>query len=181
MSKGNQQKVQFISAVLHQPEFAVLDEPFSGLDPINQELFSEIIRELRQQGTTVLLCAHQMDLVERLADRVFLMNRGREVLSGTMAQIRNVSLPARKVVVTVGSDSALEQLASLDAIAKVEARAAGEYVCRLKNDVPIQKFLMQAADLPELTDVHTERISLHDIFVQSVGKDSAVGTEATNE
>ena len=78
LSKGNQQKVQFISAILHRPAFVVLDEPFSGLDPLNQELFARIIRDLRDEGMTVLLSAHQMQLVEKLADRVLLMNHGRK-------------------------------------------------------------------------------------------------------
>jgi ABC-2 type transport system ATP-binding protein len=88
LSKGNQQKVQFISAVLHRPRFIILDEPFSGLDPINQELFSQLIRQLRDEGATILLSAHQMQLIERIADRLLLMNRGRTVLYGTMDEIR---------------------------------------------------------------------------------------------
>ncbi len=82
LSKGNQQKVQFAAAVLHRPRFAILDEPFSGLDPLNQELFLDLVRGLRSAGTTVLFSAHQMALVERLADRVFVMHRGRELLHG---------------------------------------------------------------------------------------------------
>lgn len=87
LSKGNQQKVQFAAAVLHRPRFAILDEPFSGLDPINQELFLALVRELRDQGTTILFSAHQMSLVERLADRVFVVHRGRELLHGTTAEL----------------------------------------------------------------------------------------------
>jgi ABC-2 type transport system ATP-binding protein len=88
LSKGNQQKVQFAAAVLHRPACAILDEPFSGLDPLNQELFLRLVTELRDQGTTVILSAHQMSLVERLADHVFIMHHGREVLSGTLPEIR---------------------------------------------------------------------------------------------
>ena len=88
LSKGNQQKVQWIAAVLHRPALAILDEPFSGLDPVNQELFLGLIRELRSAGTTVIFSAHQMTLVERLADRIFLMSRGKEVLQGTVAELR---------------------------------------------------------------------------------------------
>jgi ABC-2 type transport system ATP-binding protein len=88
LSKGNQQKVQFAAAVLHRPAFAILDEPFSGLDPLNQELFLALVRELRDGGTTVLFSAHQMPLVERLADRVFVMAHGRELLQGTVPEIR---------------------------------------------------------------------------------------------
>jgi ABC-2 type transport system ATP-binding protein len=88
LSKGNQQKVQFASAVLHRPAFAVLDEPFSGLDPVNQDAFLELLAELRDEGMTILLSAHQMELVERIADRVLLMARGREVLSGSLDELR---------------------------------------------------------------------------------------------
>lgn len=87
LSKGNQQKVQFAAAVLHRPRFAILDEPFSGLDPLNQELFLDLVRGLRDAGTTVLFSAHQMALVERLADRVFVMHRGRELLHGTTSAL----------------------------------------------------------------------------------------------
>jgi len=87
LSKGNQQKVQLIAAILHDPEVAILDEPFSGLDPINQEKMLEILRELKANGTTILLSAHQMALVERLADDLLLMSHGRSVLQGPVADI----------------------------------------------------------------------------------------------
>jgi ABC-2 type transport system ATP-binding protein len=87
LSKGNQQKVQFAVAVLHRPRFAILDEPFSGLDPINQELFLGLVRELRDGGCTVLLSAHQMALVERLADRVIVMHRGTALLEGAIGDL----------------------------------------------------------------------------------------------
>jgi ABC-2 type transport system ATP-binding protein len=88
LSKGNQQKVQFISAVLHGPRLAVLDEPFSGLDPLNQDVFLSLFRELRAEGTTILLSAHQMQLVERVVDRLMVLNRGRAVMHGTLDEIR---------------------------------------------------------------------------------------------
>lgn len=87
LSKGNQQKVQIASAVLHRPALLVLDEPFSGLDPINQELMVNLIREIRAEGTTVLLSAHQLNLIERLADHVMIIAKGRKVLSGTVEEI----------------------------------------------------------------------------------------------
>ncbi len=87
LSKGNQQKVQFAAAVLHGPRFAILDEPFSGLDPLNQELFLAVVAELRADGTTILFSAHQMSLVERMADRVFVLHRGRELLHGRTADL----------------------------------------------------------------------------------------------
>lgn len=88
LSKGNQQKVQFASAILHGPRFAILDEPFAGLDPLNQDLFLGLIRELRAAGASVLLSAHQMQLVERIANRVIVMNHGRLVLDDDLVGIR---------------------------------------------------------------------------------------------
>ncbi|MCC6245975.1 MAG: ATP-binding cassette domain-containing protein [Gemmatimonadaceae bacterium] len=82
LSKGNQQKVQLAAALLHGPKLAILDEPFSGLDPVNQEFLLGLIRDLSSRGTTVLFSAHQMQLVERLADRLVIMNAGRIVLEG---------------------------------------------------------------------------------------------------
>jgi ABC-2 type transport system ATP-binding protein len=80
LSKGNQQKVQLAAALLHRPALAILDEPFSGLDPVNQEFLLELIRDLSAQGTTILFSAHQMQLVERLATQIAVMRAGRVVL-----------------------------------------------------------------------------------------------------
>lgn len=87
LSKGNQQKIQFIASILHKPAFAILDEPFSGLDPVNQESFIDFIKEINNQGTTILLSAHQMPLVEKLANKIFLINNGQELYNGTLQGI----------------------------------------------------------------------------------------------
>jgi ABC-2 type transport system ATP-binding protein len=88
LSKGMQQKVQFIGTVLHDPELLILDEPFSGLDPINQDLLEEIVLEFRERGTTVLFSTHLMDQAERLCERVCLISASRKVLDGTLDEIR---------------------------------------------------------------------------------------------
>ncbi|MDD5540880.1 MAG: ATP-binding cassette domain-containing protein [Candidatus Neomarinimicrobiota bacterium] len=88
LSKGNQQKVQFIISVIHKPELVILDEPFTGLDPVNQLLLKEIIGELQSQGTTVILSTHQMEQVEKLCDRICLINRGKSILYGDLRQIK---------------------------------------------------------------------------------------------
>ncbi len=88
LSKGNQQKVQFIAALLHEPEVVVLDEPFSGLDPLNQVLMKEIIRELQSQGVTFLFSTHQMDQVEKLCTNICLLNKGRILVEGPLTVIR---------------------------------------------------------------------------------------------
>ncbi|MDQ7789811.1 MAG: DUF4162 domain-containing protein, partial [Clostridia bacterium] len=88
LSKGMQQKVQFIASILHHPQLVLFDEPFSGLDPVNQDFIKSIIRELQAEGITVILSAHQMNLVEELCDSIFLINRGREILSGNLQEIK---------------------------------------------------------------------------------------------
>jgi len=88
LSKGMQQKVQFISTVLHEPDLLILDEPFSGLDPINQEVLEEIVREFHEQGTTILFSTHLMDQAERLCQRVCLISRARKVLDGPLEDLR---------------------------------------------------------------------------------------------
>ena len=82
------QKVQFISAVLHEPDVVVLDEPFSGFDPVNQELFKSEILRLAERGCAVLLSSHQMNLVEELCERIFLINRGRRVVYGALDDVK---------------------------------------------------------------------------------------------
>jgi len=107
LSKGNQQRVQLVAAVLRRPALAILDEPFSGLDPLSQEFVLDLVRELRDTGTTILLSAHQMDLVERIADRVLLLNRGRTILSGTRAELQAMAPRLHELfVVTVRADEA---------------------------------------------------------------------------
>jgi ABC-2 type transport system ATP-binding protein len=88
LSKGNQQKIQFIAAVAAEPEILVLDEPFSGLDPINARSLIQVIQELAASGRTIVLSTHQMDLVESLCRRVFMIHHGRQVLYGDLEQIR---------------------------------------------------------------------------------------------
>lgn len=89
LSKGNQQKVQIIIALLHDPEYLILDEPTSGLDPVNQGLMQDIITEARGRGMAILYSTHQMDLAERLCDRIGLINDGRIVLDGTVEEVRS--------------------------------------------------------------------------------------------
>ncbi len=88
LSKGMAQKVQFIASILHEPRLAILDEPFAGLDPVNQDKFRALIRELNEMGTTVLLSSHRMNMVEELCERVFMIHRGKEVLFGNLNEIK---------------------------------------------------------------------------------------------
>ncbi|MCX9084120.1 MAG: ATP-binding cassette domain-containing protein [Candidatus Methanoperedens sp.] len=89
LSKGMQQKIQLIAALIHDPEFVILDEPFSGLDPVNMKLVKDLIIELGDQGKTILISTHMMDQVERMCDRIFMINKGKGVLYGSVDEIRS--------------------------------------------------------------------------------------------
>jgi ABC-2 type transport system ATP-binding protein len=104
LSKGNQQKVQFILALLHQPEFIILDEPFTGLDPINQVLLKDIIQEQRDEGVTFIFSTHQMEQVERLCTNICLINKGRILIEGPLSKVKE---KYRKHAVTVKYEGAL--------------------------------------------------------------------------
>ena len=177
LSKGNQQKVQFISSVLHKPLFAVLDEPFAGYDPINQEAFLMIIKELRDKGTTILLSAHQMHLVERIADRVLLMNNGKKIAYGTVDEIKKDYSTGEKIIINVDSKPELSLLQNDDAVQKVEFINDTEIKIFLKQNKSLSGLLNKAATNYKITSVKTEHISLHDIFIDKVNKDKGDNDE----
>lgn len=184
LSKGNQQKVQFAAAVLHRPRLAVLDEPFAGLDPLNQELFLGFIRELRNDGTAVLLSAHHLDLVERLCDRFLLISRGAAVLAGTLDEMRRAVLGDASEVLTVvlrEHGSAGATASALDAWAAAEApgsrttrRAAAdgrlEMEILLRADRDLSALIGGVARRFPLERVHMRALSLHEIYLRAVGE-----------
>ncbi len=173
LSKGNQQKVQFISSILHKPTFVILDEPFSGLDPINQEFFLGVIRQMRDDGTTVLLSAHQMNLVERLADRVLLMNRGKEVLQGTVPHIKDQARSTHKVILTVNGNIDVSLFKDSSTVLDVQQQPDGTLIFLLKKGESINGFLQSVSSQVDITAIHSEQISLHEVFVQSVQSDES--------
>lgn len=169
LSKGNQQKIQFISAVLHRPAFVVLDEPFSGLDPLNQELFARVIRGLRDDGMTVLLSAHQMQLVEKLADRVLLMNHGKEVLSGTVAEMRQKTGAVSRLGLHVRGNADPKLFDNHPAVVGVESNGNGTLTLLLREGAVLSDLLIRAGTRMEVLEVHSEKLTLHDIYVQALG------------
>jgi ABC-2 type transport system ATP-binding protein len=169
LSKGNQQKVQLIAALQHQPRMLVLDEPFSGLDPVNQEMVLDLLRELRNQGTTVLLSAHQMALVERLADRILLMNRGRRVLYGSMAELRSVSGLSLSLRLEYAQPAPTVESLRQPGVADVIADGEFNRQLILNSDAALNDLLRRLGDGPTLRSVHSEAIGLHDIYLRAVG------------
>jgi ABC-2 type transport system ATP-binding protein len=173
LSKGNQQKVQFISAVIHGPRFLVLDEPFSGLDPLNQELFLDLVRELRDGGATVVLSAHQMDLVERLADRIVLMGSGKRLEIGSVDELRQRWGVGDELVVHYAAGDP-DSLAGSPWVREVAVVGDGVVRLRLERGAPLGDVLTAAVTKLDVTRVHTGEARLHEIYVGIMGRGSVV-------
>lgn len=174
LSKGNQQRVQLIAAIIHRPALAILDEPFTGLDPLSQEFFLGLVKELRASGTTIILCAHQMDLVERVADRVLLMNRGREILSGSIDELHGRLDPRPHIRLALddgASASILRGDPDVEELAGVSE--TNEAHVRLRAGSSVSRFLARAVTGVPVRSISTEPPRLHDVFVRAVRDDDA--------
>ena len=166
LSKGMQQKAQIIATILHRPELLIIDEPFSGLDPVNTELVKDLLRELNESGVTVIMSTHQMHQVEELCDRILLVNQGRRVLYGNLAEVRR-RFSGHEVLVQT-SDPRPEVLAGVPGVAEVLPHN-GAIKLRLDDDTSPNQVLraLLAADM----DVHYFEIatpSLSEIFIRVV-------------
>jgi ABC-2 type transport system ATP-binding protein len=170
LSKGNQQKVQFIASVLHEPSLAILDEPFSGFDPVNQDLVSAMIRELRAAGMTVVLSAHHMDLVETLADYILLMHQGRAVLRGTMADIRASSGMGQRLNVTLDSGAEAASLPEVSGVERVLSHTATTVRLALEQGAHVGRVLHALTSAVDVVDVDTDTPSLREIYLAAVGE-----------
>ena len=170
LSKGNQQKVQLIAAVLHQPALVILDEPFSGLDPINQEKVVGFLKQLKQRGMTVILSAHQMAMVEKLADHMLLMAQGQVVLAGTLEQIRAQSQGQRQLKVGFSTAVSAEQLQQLSTVANVAACDNQLWLLTLSDDTTVATCLQQLLHLAELSQVEMQTADLHQLYLLAMAK-----------
>ncbi len=164
LSKGMQQKIQFIAAILHEPGVVILDEPFAGLDPINQDLFRELIVELKARGTAVLLSAHQMHLVEDLVDRIFLINKGRQILYGDLREIKR-SWQEDWVTLDFRGDGEFLRQSSLVKSAQIEN---GRAQLILREGVRPEEFLVAIVGKLEIEQITIRKPPLHHIFVEMV-------------
>ncbi len=171
LSKGMSQKLQFISAVLHRPELVILDEPFSGLDPLNVDLLERLLAELRQAGSTVVFSTHQMNQAERMCDRIVLINRGRKVIEGTVNEVRGRF--ATRIVVLDG-DGALDALAHLDGVTNARI-TAGHARLELADHVDPTAVLEHALRMTRVVRFEVQRPDLQEVFVKLVGGDGAAG------
>ena len=164
LSKGMQQKIQFIGTILHDPGLIIMDEPFSGLDPVNAVLLERILLELKDQGRAILFSTHRMDQVEKLCDSICLINNGQIVLSGRMREIKSRYERNHVIIEFEGDPSFL----SSSEIA--EARNfSGHAEIRLKPHADAQKLLHEAAAVAAIYRFELVEPSLEDIFIRTVG------------
>lgn len=164
LSKGMQQKIQFISTILHQPALLILDEPFSGLDPVNADVLLSVIRELQNAGTTIILSTHQMDQVERLCDDIALINRGRVVLAGEVAEVRSRFDSDRLRIRYSGTAP------GIDGIPGTTIVSSSANVIELRRDqtTSIRSILERVNAITDVVEFAVLQPSLHEIFVRTV-------------
>lgn len=168
LSKGNQQKVQLISCLIHHPKLLVLDEPFSGLDPVNQEHVLTILNELRQSGTTIVLSAHQMALIERLADEMLLLNKGQEVARGDLNQVIEQLSPRKFYALSFMSAPDLAQIQACAAVQHAEMKEEQQVLVEMREGHTVNQLLSELMSLGELIDFGRQRPSLHDLYLTAV-------------
>ena len=161
LSKGMAQKVQFISAIVSRPKLLILDEPFSGLDPVNAESLRDAVLELRRQGTTVVFSTHDMSAAERMCDRIFMIFKGRKVLDGTLDEIQARYGHDTIRVRVAGGAARLNGRPEIDSI-----NDHGNYQdVRLKAGDP-QSFLRSLVQQTDVYQFEITKPSLQDIFVR---------------
>lgn len=161
LSKGMGQKVQFIASVIHEPELLILDEPFSGLDPVSQEQFKEEIRSLAEKGTAILLSSHQMNLVEELADRLFMIHQGRKVIYGPMNEVKRKYANFKCTIRGVNDRATLEGLPDVERVEEED----GVITLYLSQNVQPTQWLKYLPDELNIEELTLDRISLHEIFI----------------
>jgi ABC-2 type transport system ATP-binding protein len=176
LSKGMQQKIQLLTAINHLPRLAILDEPFSGLDPVNVELFKDIVTEAQKNGSTIVLSSHQMELVEQLCHKIALISKGKIVLSGDVGEIRK-RYGEKELHISFGG--AIPEI-SWDEFSEWSKQDANSITVCLKNNVKpkevIEKVWLAGG---EIVQFETARASLHDIFIRVV-KEGEVKNENIN-
>lgn len=166
LSKGNQQKVQFITAIIHEPKLLILDEPFSGLDPINVELFKEIILELKEKKTIIIFSSHRMEHVELFCEKLLILVKGRCVLEGNINKIKK---DFKKKNIRVIGDIDKDAIKRIDGVIGI-VKEGNEIVIKIENDSITNKVFREVKKSDNITKFAVEDPSLNEIFIAKVGE-----------
>jgi ABC-2 type transport system ATP-binding protein len=180
-----QQKVQFLAALVHEPELLILDEPFSGLDPVNAVVVDRVIRDERARGATVIFSTHVMRQAEAICDRILLIHRGVKRLDATLSEIRSRFDPRRvRYEPLAPLDGGAARLASFAGVARVEAGADGAgFDLALEAGADAQRLVRELAAIGPLRALELARVSLDEVFVRVVrdAEGEAAAAEAREE
>ena len=166
LSKGNQQKIQFITAIIHHPKLLILDEPFSGLDPVNVELFKSVILKLKQEGTSIIFSSHRMEHVELFCEKLVVLVKGKSVLSGYLKDIKN---DYRQKNVHVIGDIDISKIEKLDYVKEIET-INDEYIIKITDNSYTNKLFKEISKYKNITKFIVEEPSLNEIFISKVGE-----------
>ena len=178
LSKGMQQKVQFATALIHEPELVILDEPWSGLDPINAEVLRDTVDGLRDAGKTVLFSTHQMEQAEKVCDAVCIIARGKNVLDGKLADIKRAAAGEGRIALEFEDDAAKQAAEPVIADGALVAKRDGNEVHLAADATPSKLLGALVGAGVGLRKFEVVTPSLHEIFVKRVGPDAAVAARS---
>lgn len=166
LSKGNQQKVQFITAIINDPKLLILDEPFSGLDPINSELFMDVIRDLKKHGTSIIFSSHRMEHVEMFCEKLVIIVKGHAVLQGTLKDIKK---EYRKKNIHIVGDVEVKELEAIPGVVKA-TKNEDEVIVQIEDENATKKVFKYVSKCENVTKFSVEEPNLNEIFIAKVGE-----------
>lgn len=166
LSKGNQQKVQFISSIINEPKLLILDEPFSGLDPINVELFKKVILELKDKGTSIIFSSHRMEHVELFCEKLVVLVKGKSVINGYLSDIKK---KYKKKNIIVCGEIEIDTVLKQDGVINVDY-VNNEYIITIKDDSYVNSIFKCISKFNNITKFSVEDPSLNEIFISIVGE-----------
>ncbi len=165
LSKGNQQKIQFIAAVMNDPKLLILDEPFTGLDPINVEMFKKHIRLLQNKGCSIIFSSHQMEHIEEFCEKLVILVKGKSILEG---YIKDIKKDYQKQNIFIRGDIDIDEIKKIDGVISV-SKKLDDYVIKIENDKIVEKVFKKISNC-NITKFLVEEASLNEIFIAKVGE-----------
>lgn len=165
LSKGNQQKIQFIAAVINDPILLILDEPFTGLDPINVEMFKKYIRKLQKNGCSIIFSSHQMEHIEEFCEKLIILVKGKSILDG---YVKDIKQAYKKKNIIIAGDIDDKELKKIDGVINVEKRN-DEYLVKIENKDVVSKVFKVISNY-DVNKFVVEEATLNEIFIVKVGE-----------
>lgn len=165
LSKGNQQKIQFIAAVINDPKLLILDEPFTGLDPINVEMFKKHIRRLQKEGCSIIFSSHQMGHIEEFCEKLTILVKGKSILEG---YIKDIKKAYQKQNIFIRGDIDVDAIKKIDGVISV-SKEPEEYIVKIENDKVVEKVFKKISNC-NITKFLVEEATLNEIFIDKVGE-----------